>query len=137
MCRFDGESISFMTYMPGGSTLLGTWIVSLTVRMVFLFHSSARALGASAAPTSSPTDAMVRTMRFMCLTPLRFFSSSSLLAPALRTSVVATMDCKYSCESYPERAALLPRQEVINLQSVGTDQGPEPCKFYAGVGPGQ
>src|SRR5438876_1378191 len=71
MWRFDGESNNFITYLPGGSTLLGTWIDSLTVKIVFLFHSSARALGVSATP-SSPTDATARTKLFMLKTPSLF-----------------------------------------------------------------
>src|ERR1700722_7408306 len=47
MWRSDRESKSFIAYLPGGSTMLGTWIGSLMVISVSLFHSSARADGAS------------------------------------------------------------------------------------------
>src|SRR5580704_1512058 len=46
-------------------------MVSLTVRMVFLFHSSARALGAIATP-SNPMDATARTNCFMAYSLVRF-----------------------------------------------------------------
>jgi hypothetical protein len=53
--------------VPAGKTWLGTWNGSLTVITVFLFQSSAGALGANAIP-SNPTDAIVSNKRFM-LTP--------------------------------------------------------------------
>src|ERR1700674_2596735 len=46
-------------------------MVSFTVRMVFLFHSSARALGAIATP-SNPMDATARTNCFMTNSFIRF-----------------------------------------------------------------
>jgi hypothetical protein len=50
--------------LPGGKTRLGTWNGSLTVIIVFLFHSSAGAFGANAIP-SNPTDAIAIIKRFI------------------------------------------------------------------------
>src|SRR5690242_12133354 len=63
MLRFEEESSSLKTYVPGGSTFPGTSAGALSVTIVFLFHSSAVA-GIRQAPkrtrpsTSRPTIQM-------------------------------------------------------------------------------
>src|SRR4051812_29451011 len=56
MWRSDIESASLKTYVPGCSTVCGSWIVSLTVRVVFLFQSSARSDAVKDRPNSAVAE---------------------------------------------------------------------------------
>src|SRR5580693_6191867 len=84
-------------------------MVSFTVRMVFLFHSSARALGAIATP-SNPMDATARTNCFMAYSLVKFHgciidtvaTGSATLSrslPAKCSKALRTSKMRISCPS--------------------------------------
>src|SRR5579885_3895752 len=103
ICRFEGESSSFMTYFPGCNVAFGTWMGSLTVRIVRLFHSSARIVGANAAPSSATQDARANALKWLIVTYLLHQRRSGSPAPVHQCSgapdAQRNSGCKICCRS--------------------------------------
>src|ERR1700694_4485199 len=85
MWRSEAESRSLSTYLPGVNTLPGTCIGSFTVRIVFLFHSSATVVGSRQAALTHAAIAMLLKL-FIEESPLYYLKIKFRLATAFSRS---------------------------------------------------